>query len=367
MPVFLIAIRNMVGEKGRLAITVGGVAFAVLLILVLIGLYTAWSVQITRFLGSLPADIWIGQKGSRDMSHSVSLLSRDLQAQIEEIEGVTNVTPFVGRQVSFELNGAESRLFLVAVDKNFLIKPYKVIEGKTLPDSGEIIVDQIYAREENLSIGDTLNISGKKLNIVGISTGGNLLVYSYAFAQETDVREILKFDVFSNYYLVQGENPKALQSILQEKFPEVAVFNRETFLENNTEIVTDTFLPIIGVLVLIAIAIGTAVIGLTIFTATIEKSNEYGVLKAIGYTNQELFAIVFIQSLVAGFLGFIVGNLLVFIIVPIAETKVSAFIYRSGIKEISLVLAITIFISIVASLIPLRRIMSIDPVKIFKV
>lgn len=65
MPVFLIAFRNLFGEKGRFFITVGGVAFSVILILILLGLYQGWERQMTKFLGAIPTDLWVGQKAAR--------------------------------------------------------------------------------------------------------------------------------------------------------------------------------------------------------------------------------------------------------------------------------------------------------------
>ncbi|OHA52074.1 MAG: hypothetical protein A3A30_04150 [Candidatus Terrybacteria bacterium RIFCSPLOWO2_01_FULL_48_14] len=366
MPIVLIAVRNLVGEKGRFAITAGGVAFSVLLILVLVGLYQGWTVKMTRFLGNLPADFWIGQKGTRDMSHSVSLLPMDLKDKLASTSGVKSVTAFVGRQVSFELRGKESHIFLVGVDEEGVIAPYKIVTGKPRPDKGEVIVDITFARQENLKMGDMLEIAGKQLTIVGMSEGGNLLVYSYAFAQEAEVRNILKFDTLTNYFLVQTDDPSYTKLTLEENFPDVAVLERAKFLKTNADLVKDTFLPIIGVLVIIALGIGIAVIGLSIFTATIEKSQEYGVLKAIGFSDRELFAIVVLQSLLAGIVGFAAGNVFAFVVVPLAEMNVSGFLYQAGFLEIGFVFVITLLISIVAAFIPIRRIISIDPVRVFK-
>lgn len=49
-------------------------------------------------------------------------------------------------------------------------------------------------------------------------------------------------------------------------------------------------------LVLIGFVIGTLVIGPTIYTARMEKRREYGVLKAIGFSNRALYEIVWRQS-----------------------------------------------------------------------
>src|SRR3990167_6485808 len=103
--IFLIAFKNLFKEKGRLLITVGGVTFSVVLILLLLGLYQGWSTQITKFLGNIEADFWVGSNGSSDLSHGISILPVQTRTQLEDIEGIDRVTPFVGRQISFELSG----------------------------------------------------------------------------------------------------------------------------------------------------------------------------------------------------------------------------------------------------------------------
>lgn len=364
MKVFLIAVRNLFGERGRILITAGGVALAVVLILVLLGLCNGWNRQMTKFLGSIPADFWIGQAGSRDTSHSVSILPDNLADQFEVINGVSEVNTFIGRQVSFEKNERDIRVFLVGMEQNKKIKPYKVIKGKDYPAEDEIIIDQTLAQKEKFNIGDKIKINNFELEISGISSGGNLLIYSYAFADLGTVKKIINFETFVNYYLVKSNNASA--EIIKRDFPELEVMSRADFLKNNTEIIRSTFLPIILVLLIIAVIIGIAVIGLTIYTATLEKSQEYGVLKAIGFMNSQLFLIALIQSFVAGFVGLVVGSLLTIIISRIAPLYASAFIFELSIQGFEIVILATLLMSGLAAFIPLRRLLAIDPARVFK-
>ena len=69
-----IAWHNLTRERRRLAISVGGVAFAVLLIVLLRGLYSGFLAQATEYIRSVDAELWVAQSGtSGDLSHSVSL------------------------------------------------------------------------------------------------------------------------------------------------------------------------------------------------------------------------------------------------------------------------------------------------------
>lgn len=367
MSSFLIARQNLFSEKGRFLITAGGVAFSVILILLLLGLYQGWSTQITKSLGAIDADLWVGQKGSRDLSHSLSLLPIDLLEKLQNQAKVKTVSPFIARQLTFELNGKETHLYLMGVDSNNLVKPYKIKMGKNRPLKGEIIIDQAFAQKENVRLGDSLMIQKKSFKVVGVSLGGNLLVYTFALVDETDLIDLLQFQKFTNYFLIKtnGDVDEA-QNLLKKEFPELSIVKKEQFLKNNAALLAETFLPIIGVLLLIAALIGIAVIGLTIFTATVEKSREYGVLKALGFTDRQLFAISLIQSIIAGFFGLLAGNILAPLLAFLAQTITGGFLYQVGFQEIILVAVLTLIMSIVASLLPLRRILSIDPAQVFK-
>src|SRR3990167_6948041 len=108
-----IALKNLFQEKTRLFISIGGVAFSVLLIVILQGLYQGWQNRMGEYIRNLPADLWVGQEGSRDMFHSVSILSASDQEKISSIEGVSKASTFSGRQMELHLNGKEAATFVV--------------------------------------------------------------------------------------------------------------------------------------------------------------------------------------------------------------------------------------------------------------
>lgn len=366
MHVLLIAYKNLFKEKIRLAITIGGVTFSVVLILLLLGLYLGWSTQVTKFLEGIPADFWVGSEGSSDLSHGISILPRDTLEKLEGLEGVSKVTPFVGRQIGFDINGKEAHFYLISQEEGSVIKPSKIVEGKANPASGEITIDQSFAKDEKLELGDMIKIQDTELKISGISSGGNLLVYSYAIAREDDVRKILNASDYTNYFIVESNDKNLFLSDMKNDLPGLQAIEKSDFMENNAGIVKDTFLPIIAVLTLVAVIIGIAVIGLTIFTSVIEKSREYGVLKAIGYKNGQLFQIAVIQAVFAGLLGLLLGNLLAPLIANTASSFVGGFIYELTAREIAIVSGVVILMSVLASLIPLKKILSIDPAEVFK-
>jgi len=70
-----VARRNLFAEKGRFAISVAGVAFAVLLILIVLALYRGFN-RTGQTFRDLPGELWVVQRGTSDPFHSVSLIER---------------------------------------------------------------------------------------------------------------------------------------------------------------------------------------------------------------------------------------------------------------------------------------------------
>ncbi|WP_193342698.1 FtsX-like permease family protein [Pseudarthrobacter sp. AB1] len=364
-----LAIKNLLQEKTRLLISVGGVAFSVLLIMSIQGLYQGWSNKIGEYIRTVPADYWITQTGATDMFHTPSVLPLIVREKLTAIEGVASAKPFSGRRVAFAHNGKDINLYVIADDtENNVGAPARVVEGKAVPDKGEIIIDGVVGRSENIRIGDTIPVAGRELKVAGYSEGGYILSFSFAFATKDDAESILQLPGATNFFLVTLKANADAAGVASriEADPAVDAITKDRFVENNTNIVRDTFLPIILVLLLIGIAVGMTVIGLTIFTSTIEKAREYGVLKAIGVSNRQLYTVVVEQAVAAAVLGYLVGAVLALVVSSAAGIYVPEFITEIRWLDAAWIFGVTLVMAVVSSLLPVRRLARIDPAEVFR-
>jgi putative ABC transport system permease protein len=364
---FFLARKNLFAERTRLILSIGGVAFAVLLILVLGGLYRGWQTKLTTYLQSLDTDLVVGQQGSADTTHSMSFLPATLADALRQVPGVSLVDDFMGRQIMVSGKEKDYRVFLVGFDPSTgRNRPLGLKSGTLDIRDGEIIIDQAFARSAGYNLGDTVPVAGQKLTVAGISTQGNSLIYQYVFVTKASARTVLQLGPQTNYFLLTADNAEAVKGELARSFPELNAMTKAEFIVNNKKLVTETFLPIVGILFLIAFAVGSAIVGLTIYTATIEKAREYGVLKAIGSSNAALYRIVLEQSLIAGTIGYAVGLLLSFVVSGLASLYVSGFISTIGWTDAVVVFLAALAMSLLASWIPTRRLAGIDPATVFK-
>lgn len=365
----LLALKNLVQERTRLAISIGGVAFSVLLIITIQALYQGWSDKVAEYIRTVPADYWVAQEGATDMFHTPSVIPLSLRSTLEAVPGVASAKPFSGRRVAFEHDGKMVNLYVIADDtENRVGAPARVVEGKATPDKGEIIVDRITARSEGIRLGDTIPLAATRLKVVGFSEGGYILSFSFAFATKDDAESILQLPGSTNFFLVTLASGATGPAVAESIHRTVAVdaIPKADFIANNVAIVQDTFLPIIMVLVIIGIAVGMTVIGLTIFTSTIEKSREYGVLKALGVSNRQLYAVVVEQALAAAVVGYALGTLLSFAVGTVAGNLVPEFLTEILATDLAWILGVTIVMAVVSAFLPARRLARIDPAEVFR-
>ncbi len=115
-----------------------GIAFSVLLVITVVGIYNSLDVTITDSIVNSGAEIWVGAEGSTGSLHSPSILSSVLQENIRAVQGVSDVQPLVRTGLQIELNRKRSTILLqgYVVDSG-LGGPPKVIRGLPILPAGK--------------------------------------------------------------------------------------------------------------------------------------------------------------------------------------------------------------------------------------
>lgn len=363
-----LARKNLLHEPARLVISVSGVTFAVFLIMILLALYRGWSETLSEYVYNVDAEVWVMQQGSIDMSHSISLLPNQIANDLKQVEGVNSVHYLVGNRIAILLHDEEISTRVIGFDTTDQVgKPVNIVEGEAIPDKGEIIIDQIVHKNHDLNIGDILDLNGTPFKVVGIAAGGPLFQQSYVRIE--DARTLFHMEDVSNFFVVSLDNGQTTDVVIERienVIPGVDAQTEAEFAENNEREIMDKFLPIILVLVFIGFIVGVVIISLTIYTATIEKIREYGVLKAIGAPNRYLYRVVLAQSGIAGGIGFVLGALLTYFGSDVIKSYEPLFATLVKWQDMLIVAGLTLVMIVLAAYIPLRRMMKIDPAIVFK-
>ncbi|MDP2954261.1 MAG: ABC transporter permease, partial [Chloroflexota bacterium] len=303
-----VARKNLLAEKTRFFVAVGGVAFAVFLIIVIQGVYMEARRSFTALIDDIPAELWVVQEGAFDLFHSRSTIPEDVEAPVSQVPGVRSVHKVLARQMSFETGSGEARSFFMAIHPGQGAATDSLPGFDSLPGPGQMVLSDRIAREKGVGVGDRLTIGGRDLLVVATS-GEKMGIRGNSMLSYEDAQAIFGEGDRASYLIVSLDDPsqaEAMAQAIEARVPGIEAFTREQFAASSLEEMS-SFEPIIAVIMVIGFVVGATVISLTIYTATVEKAREFGVMKALGASSLQLYRIVVSQSFVVGLLGFATG------------------------------------------------------------
>src|SRR5919109_3987436 len=345
-----IARRNLLADKVKLLVAVGGVTLAIVLIVVVHSLYQGVRRETDSFIHNLPGDMWIVQQGTTDLVFSNSILPENAAAAARTVTGVKHAYALSGRLMAFEVDGREVRTYVMALE--FAGGAGEPEGTEFVPEKGTIILDSTFAKQAKLGEGDELKFGDKTFTVAEVRSIGNVLVTQFAFITPESFREIFNADGSINYLLVTLDPrtaPPTIAEELAQAVPGSSVYTTEAFADRASEKGTGDFLPIIRVILVISFIVGLAILSLVIYSATIERAREYAIMKVIGASPLGLYRIVISQSMFIAIVGFGLGVGLAFLFNEVAGDLVPQFITYIRPQDIALVFGITVLMSIVAS------------------
>jgi putative ABC transport system permease protein len=346
-----------------------GVAFSVMLIALLLGLFQGWNLKLGRFVERVEADVWVAREGTSDFLNAASVLTSDVESALRGLPGVERVDPVVVRPMNLDINGTPQASHLVGYNPAVATGgPTSIKRGRAVQGPNEIVLDDAFAKVSGLGMGDRFEIGGQAVEVVGISTGGDFIFSQTTFVSLETARAITGMEDRATFYLLQltpGTDSRAVIEQIRSRFPSVTAFTNAEFAEATRARVMDSFRPVLIIIVFLAFVVGVAVTGLTIYNQITEKAREYGVLKAIGFTNRSLLRLVMEQSFATSAFGFVVGMALAVAIAIPVTSAVPQFPVLIRPIEVAVVLVLTLVMAAVAGAVPLRRITSVDPASVF--
>ncbi|MFN8188617.1 MAG: FtsX-like permease family protein [Gaiellales bacterium] len=347
--------------------SVAGVAFALLLVLVILSLYRGWS-GATQLFNELPGELWVTQEGASDPFRSSSFVPVGGAEALAGVSGVQAVIPVYGRRIVFEENDYDLDVYFMSLGVPDAAPLPEETRERFLPEPGGVVIDEVLANDADLEVGDPVDILGETFVIEHVVSGGNPM-FELAWLNAEDAGELLSLPGYVNYFVLAtapGADPEQVAAAAAAAVPDTSVHTTTEFADSMTELVGQGFLPVVSVLVAIGLVIGGAVIALTTYTATIEKARDYAVLKAVGASNGFVYRIVVEQSLIVGFLGAVIGIGASALAVTFIHRAVPEFVTDLRVADALVLFAAAVAVSILAAYVPARRINRIDPAMVFR-
>jgi ABC-type antimicrobial peptide transport system permease subunit len=275
------------------------------------------------------------------------------------------------RQYSFEVKGRPVQSLFIAVGGSGDSGDSSVVHAlgvSDLPSPGQIFISDHVKKASGLGEGDTIDIGGVPMVVAGSVGVKSPPFGSFSVLNFQDAEQIFNMAGSVSYLLVVAKDATQVPSITDEirtDYSGVAAYTKSEFASSNSRSINE-FLPVVGVLLIVSYFVGIAVASLTIYTATIEKTRDYGILKAIGSSNLRIYQIVVAQSFMVCLLGFCIALPLALVVSHFAEAQVAGFITHFQAVSVVIAFGSVLVMALLSALLPARRIATIDPAIVFR-
>lgn len=362
-----LARKNLFEDRRRALLSVVGVGLSLVLVLVLNGIYAGAMRQVTAYIRNSPADVFVAQQDVRTMHMTQSVLPAGTVEAVRRVDGVDWAEP-LRYTTSVIDSGRVARLtYVFGYDTTAgRAGPKEIIRGRA-PAEGEVVVDAVVADELGVGVGDEVSVLGRPFRISGLSTDGTNIVNTTVYLRTQDFAAI-RGDAVA--YLLVGAGPEVDANVLVSRIgqavPGVTAQTRDGFTHQEANVVRDMAADVMGVMTVIGFLIALAVVGLTLFSATLSKLREYGIVKALGAGPGRLAATVLAQAAWSVALGLVVA-----VAVSLAlGAAVAAFTPNVRIvletRSVLRTVVSALVVGGAAALIPLRRVLAVDPSTAFR-
>ena len=372
---FRLAWRNITRDRIRLIIAVIGVAFAVLLMTVQLGLLIGFATISSSLVDKAHADIWIVPRGAKDVDQAGYLIERQKYRALG-VSGVDAVQSLIVRFTDWKRpDGGTESVIVVGIDPvRPVLQPWNFIEGSVdnLRIADGVVIDELYSQKLGVSkVGETVELIGRRARIVGITSQIRTFTQSpYVFASLNNARIWTGLpDDRTTYLLVQtekGANLTAIRNALQAALPTSDVYTASEFSWRTRIywLITTGVGAALLIAAVLGVIVGMVIVSQTLYSATMERLQEYATIRAMGATNRYLQTIVLRQSLVSGTLGYVIGTTIAVIVAWMSRASSATLMLSYPL--IVILGIVTLSMCVGASLISIRKVLRVDTASVFR-
>ena len=373
----LLARRNLFHDRIRFAVTLTGIVFALVLIIIQFGLFLGFTTTTSNNIDHSGADIWIVFHGVGYFDTGRMFSERKFY-EVLSVPGVRQAEKYIQNFAYWKKpdGGVENVQVIGFHPGSGLGEPWNVVEGSVLAVKLEdgVIVDELYKEKLGVSkIGDRVEIGDHRARVVGFTRGirsfttspfvytsfKNALNYTRPEAREDQLAYIL-------VTVAPGARSREVLESLRARLTDVDIYTREEFSRRTRFYWMFTTGAGLAVLTaaLMGLVVGVAVVAQTIYAATMDHIREYGTLKAMGATNGYLYRVLIEQAAWSAVLGYAFAMFAAHFIVQASEKGGALILLPPAMKIAMLVLAV--FMCIAAALVSINKVTRLDPAMVFR-
>jgi putative ABC transport system permease protein len=363
-------------DKLRFAITVSGVAFAVTLVFVQVGLFEGLLDNASITIENAAADLWITARNTPNVDFS-NTFSETLVQRVRSIPGVARADNLIVwfAVVTLPTGVKENAVIYALEDFRHWNLPWSTLEGNLadLRRGKFVMLDESAAKRFGpFATGEFREFLGQRLKIIGRTrqarsfTTNPIAFMDYRVAQSLARDELRNRTTYILVKLAVGADPDVVKAEIRRRLPYNDVRDRAEWAHRSRSYWTENTGLGLNMIMTVALGclVGIVVVAQTLYTSTMEHIKEFATVKAIGGSDRDIYLVIAKQAAISAVVGFILGDLMAILLGPIM-----AGIDLKLIISPTLVLSVfagTLAFCLGASMLSFRKVAGLDPAMVFR-
>lgn len=371
-----LAFKSLLHDKLKFAITVAGVAFAVALVFVQVGLFLGLMDNSTVTIRNISADLWVTSKNTPniDFAHTFPDTYVNRVRTVPGVKRADNLIVWFA-QMSLPSGAQEATEIYALEDFTQWNLPWNLMSGNVADlRSGRYIMidDSAVKRYGSFNVGEYREVNETRLKIIGRTKEARSFTTTPISFVDYEIMQSLIPQILKNrttYMVVKmepGADPQAIKDEIRRRLPFNDVYTRDEWATRSRDYwIKNTGLGLnIAVTVFLGCLVGIVVVAQTLYSSTMEHIKEFGTVKAIGGSNADIYAILGKQATIAAVCGYVVGAAMAFAMAPLV-TKIDLKLIIP--HELSAAIFVgAVVMCLLAAVISFRKVAKIDPALVFR-
>ena len=374
---WLLALKAMLADRGKLLTSVVGVTFSVVLVNLQGGLLLGLIQKASLLVDYGQADIWVGHRHMNSADIGSFIPERWVQ-RLRSIDGVERADPYIVMFSQAAMpDGSFENVVVVGCDEASLLgNAWAMADGNPAavrqPDG--VLVDACDAAKlGDCRIGDVREINGRRARVVGLTHGiVGFTTDPYVFTTLERARTRYTNTIppgYCSYFLVKarpGVDVSELAGRIHQRVPELDVYDKATYGRMSMEYwLTRTGIGIsFGLAAFLGLIVGLAVVAQTLYASVTERVKEFATLKAMGADDRCISRFLLAQALGNALLGGVLGVGASVALGYLVSTERAACLLSWEVALASV--GVIAVVCLVAAWVPYWRIRSIDPASVLR-
>lgn len=370
-----LAAKNLFHDKIRLAVTLTGIVFALVLIVVQFGLFLGFLDTTANIVEHSGADLWVSAPGVPHVNGGSPFPERR-RYQVLGLPGVDRADKFVVQFANWKLpGGAQESVQVVGFDLNSgLGGPWNITQGSVQALRGEdtVLIDELFAPKLGVKgLGHWAEINGRRARVVGFTRGiRSFTTAPYVFTSFKSAQNYVGLREEETFFLLVRTKPGTELASLARR---IAAAAPHVEVATNAQMQWRTqfywlFRTGAGITTLMGAAlgllVGMVIVAQTIYATTVDHIREFGTLKAMGAGNGYVYSVIIQQALISAAIGYSIAIVIGYFVAQGSHTGDAVILLPPSVAVGILVVAVLMCIG--AAVISIRKATTIDPAMVFR-